>query len=314
MKHIQRDDIHIVSQHSNLTEEAIDQALKENVYHDKESWLKFLRLFLLSLGVGFTICGIVFFFAYNWPDLHKFVKIGLTEGLLVGTTVFALLPKINSTLKNIILTAAAALVGVLFAVFGQIYQTGANAYDFFLAWTIFITLWVLVSNFAVLWLFYLVLINTTLSFYADQVAHDWSETLMNLIHFLIYASVVILAITSKKIQVPGWFLSALTLASAGYATLGITEGIFLEHDPSFFILILTAAVAFTLAVWNGLKTKSLFYLSIVPFCLIIIISAALFKISHKEMMFLLVSLFIIGSVTTTIKTLITIQKKWAHEK
>jgi hypothetical protein len=79
-------------------------------------------------------------------------------------------------------------------------------------------------------------------------------------------------------------------------------------------LILVTAIVFSLGIWHGLKTKSGFYLSIIPFSLIIIVSALLIKISDGEMMFLLVSLFIIGSVTLTIKNLIDIQKKWANEK
>ena len=139
---IQREDIHIISRHSNLTEQAIERVLKENVYNDKEMWKKFLRLFFITLGIGFTTAGIIFFFAYNWADLNKFIKLGLTEVLIIATTIIVLLPKIKSSTRNIILTGSSFLVGVLFAVFGQIYQTGADAYDFFSAWTVFITLWV----------------------------------------------------------------------------------------------------------------------------------------------------------------------------
>jgi hypothetical protein len=73
MKNIQREDIHILSRHSNLQERSVNQALKEHVYNDKTAWQQFFRLFFLSLGVGFTVAGIAFFFAYNWADLHKFV-------------------------------------------------------------------------------------------------------------------------------------------------------------------------------------------------------------------------------------------------
>ena len=58
-------------------EQDIEQTLKTHVYHDPSSWLRFLKLFFMSLGVGFTTAGIIFFFAYNWADLHKFVKLGL---------------------------------------------------------------------------------------------------------------------------------------------------------------------------------------------------------------------------------------------
>lgn len=311
---MEREDIHIISRHSNLTEKGIAKALKENVYNDKEAWQKFFRLFFISLGVGFTVSGVVFFFAYNWADLHKFVKIGLTEGVLIATTILVLLPKINSNIRNIILTGASVLVGVLFAVFGQIYQTGANAYDFFLAWTVFVTLWAVVSNFSPLWLLYLVLINTTFILYSQQVAKDWSEVLVCTLLFIINTAILTSAILFVKKKIANWFLKTVALASVSYATIGIVVGIFEKDQTTFPILIFITAIAFTLGIWQGLKTKSSFYLSVIPFSLIIIVSALLIKLSDGEMAFLLVSLFIIASVTFTIKNLIDIQKKWANEK
>jgi len=147
-----RNDIHIISRHSNCTEKGIDKVLREEVYSDSKSWKGFVNLLFISLGVGFTVSGIIFFFAYNWTDLHKFAKMGLIEGLIILTTSVVLFSKLNLKVKNILLTGTSVLVGVLIAVFGQIYQTGANAYDFFLGWTLFISLWVVISNYPPLWL------------------------------------------------------------------------------------------------------------------------------------------------------------------
>lgn len=314
MKDIQREDIYIISSHSNLSEQAVDKALKENVYNDKEAWQKFLSLLFITLGVGFTVSGIVFFFAYNWADLHKFIKIGLIEGLIIAVTTVVLFLKTNIKLRNIILLGAAILVGVLFAVYGQIYQTGANAYDFFLAWTIFVSLWVVVSNFAPLWLLYLILINTTFILYSEQVARDWSEvfvfSLLFVINTIVLIGTILLSKHWKIANPPAWFLYIVALASATFATIGIIVGIFGEYQLVFPIFILIAAAVYALGIWYGLKTKSVFYIAVIPFSLIIIGSGLLIKISDGEMMLLLVSLFIITSVTLVIKELIAIQKKW----
>ena len=228
MEKIQREDIHIISRHGNLAEKRIAKALKDNVYNDKEAWQKFLRLLFISLGVGFSVSGIIFFFAYNWADLHKFAKIGLAEGLVITTTSLVLLPKININIRNIILAGASVMVGVLFAVYGQIYQTGANAYDFFLAWTIFVTLWVVVSNFAPLWLIYIVLINTTFILYSQQVANDWSVIFIFSSLFVINTIILIatIAIPNYKkatIVIPNWFCNTVALACACFATIGIIK-------------------------------------------------------------------------------------------
>lgn len=317
MKNIEREDIYVISRHSNLSEHRVHRILKDNIYNEKVSWLKFLQLFFITLGVGFTVAGIIFFFAYNWADLHKFAKIGLTEGLIISTTILALIPKINITFRRVILTGSAILAGVLFAVFGQIYQTGADAYDFFLAWTVFVTLWVVVSNFAPLWLLYLILINTTLILYSQQVAKDWPDVLVFTLVFIVNTTVLLttflLSRYKKTATVPGWFLNTVALASTGFATIGIIIGIFNKYQLAFPILILITSIVFALGIRYGLKSKSGFYLSIISFSLIVIISALLVKISDGEMMFLLVSLFIIASVTLVIKSLINIQKKWINE-
>lgn len=318
MKNIQREDIYILSRHSNLSEEAIDSALKEHVYNDKAAWQKFLRLLFISLGVGFTVLGIVFFFAYNWAALHKFTKLGLTEGLIIATTSLVLLLKININFRHIILTGSAILVGVLFAVFGQIYQTGANAFDFFLAWTIFITLWVIVSDFAPLWLLYALLINTTFFLYAEQVAKDWSELFVLTVLFAINTTFLIAATVLSRYRsaanIPNWFLNMVALACVGYATMGIIVGFFSDIEVAFLVLVVMTLGLYALGIWYGLQSKSGFYLSVIPFSLIIMVSARLFKISTGEMMFLGVGLFIVASVTLVIKNLINLQKKWTNEQ
>ena len=281
-----------------------------------QDWSRFVRILLLTLGIGFTLAGIIFFFAYNWEALPKFAKLSLTGGLLLVTTLLSLRPQFDPMIRNILLTAAAALVGVLFAVYGQIYQTGANAYDFFLAWTVFISIWVLVANFPPLWVLYLLLINTTILLYAEQVANHWSDTQVFNILFLVN---LVALIASKFLlkagkSIPTWFTNLVALAAISFSTIGITTGMFRTQDPSFWLLLLLAALAYAAGIWYGLHQHSIFYLSIIPVSLIIIGSAWFLKISNDAGSFLFISLFIIGSATLTIKYLLDLQKKWAHEQ
>lgn len=316
MTKIEREDIQIITRHSNWSEKSIDNILKKDIYSDKQSWHKFLRLFFISLGVGFTTAGIIFFFAYNWADLHKFIKIGLIEGLIISLTLVILFSKISLDIKNILFTGTSILVGVLFAVFGQIYQTGANAYDFFLGWTMFITIWVFVSNYAPLWLVFITLINTTLILYSQQVAHDWSEVFVFTLLFLINLLFLIIALVSKKttkeIKPPIWFTNLIALATVSFSTIGISLGIFDQKQTPFFVLIVITSILYALGIKYGLKGKSGFYLSIIPFSIIVIISAFLIKLSDDAGMFFFISLFVIGSVTLVIKNLINLQKKWIN--
>nr|WP_299340196.1 DUF2157 domain-containing protein [Allomuricauda sp.] len=314
MSKIQRKEIHVISRNSNWSPEGIDTVLKEEVYNNKLSWQKFLKLFFISSGVGFTAAGIIFFFAYNWAELHKFIKIGLIEALIIIVTYIVLFSRLSHNTKNILLTGASILVGVLFAVFGQVYQTGANAYDFFLSWTLFIALWVMVSNYAPLWLLFITLSHTTLILYSQQVAHGWSQvalfTLLFGINTLFLLSFLFLKRRNSSIHAPTWFTHLLALASVTFATIGVLIGIFDGAQWEFLILIVVASVLYALGILHGLRNKSGFYLSIVLFSIIIIIAGLLLEVSDSAGMLLFISLFIIASVTLVIIKLFDLQRKW----
>ena len=317
MVNFDRTSIQLITRHSNWSEQGVDKALKDHVYSNSASWKGFLRLLFLALGVGFTTTGIIFFFAYNWADLHKFVKIGIMEGLVVSSTLLIVLTSWKPIVKNVILTGTAFLVGGMIAVFGQIYQTGANAYDFFLGWTMFITLWVVITEFAPLWLTYLTLINTTLILYSQQVAHDWSMificTLLFCLNTVSLIAFIWLSDYKNLIIAPAWFTNLIALAAVCFSTIGITGGIFQSHKDYLPLLLLIAAAFYVVGVLYAFKTKSRFYLSIIALSVIIIVNGLLIKASSNEGMMLFVTLFNIVSVTLVIYQLIAIQKKWDHE-
>ena len=317
MNTINREDIQIITRNSDWKETDVSNILVNKIYSNKESWQKFLQLFFMSLGVSFTIAGILFFFAYNWNDLHKFVKIGLVEGLILILTLVAVFVKIKPLFKNIILSGVTMLVGVLFAVFGQIYQTGANAYDFFLGWTMAVALWVFVANFTVLWLIFIVLLNVTLGFYIEQVAPGWSDLYVFSIFIGLNAMflVVSLFLKSKKFIIPNWFTNLLALGIAVLVTFAMYNGIF-DRDKSYLgIVLILGIVLYASGIYYGLKNKRSFYLSIIPFSVIMIVAGLLVKeISFREFeMFLVIGFFIVGSVTLVIKMLMNLQKKWKVE-
>jgi len=312
-----RNDIHIISRHSNWSQKAVEKVLKDEIYSDSNAWKKFLQILFIALGVGFTVSGIIFFFAYNWDGLHKFAKIGMIEALVIALTLTVLFSKLTENIKNIILTGTAILIGVLFAVFGQIYQTGANAYDFFLGWTFFITLWVVVSNYPPMWLVFIILINTTFTLYVEQVAQHWEDVYVidTLIFFnsLFLVFFLLLPRFFDNLKVPIWFSGLIALAITTLSTFAISLGIFDEFDSPYLLLISLSAILYAAGIFYGLKTKSGFYLSIIPFSVIVIFSSLLIKISDGATMFFVVGLFIIASVSVLIKSLLYFQKKWNNE-
>ncbi len=148
-----------------------------------QAWVKFLNLMLLVLGAGLAVCGVFFFFAFNWQTMHRFVKLGLVQGGLLISTVAALWYGLERIEGKILLTVSACLVGALMALFGQIYQTGADAYTLFLNWALVITGFAIAGNFAPLWLLWWALCNTTILLYYEQTGsyRDYNELLPLLI-------------------------------------------------------------------------------------------------------------------------------------
>jgi len=179
-----------LAQKGYLDERALEYALAVAGYiPDRTAWQKFVNSLLLLLGAAFTVSGIFFFFAYNWADMHHFLKFGLIQAAIVGAVAVAWQQGLDRLPGKIALLMAAMLVGALFAVFGQVYQTGADAYTLFLNWVILISGWVIIGAFPVLWLAWLILLNLTWGFYWFQVLdpEQWTPALMLETFFLLNA-------------------------------------------------------------------------------------------------------------------------------
>lgn len=312
-----REDIHIITRHSNLSASGIRSALDEFVYSSKSGWQQFLRIMFLSLGASFLLAGIIFFFAYNWDQLHKFVKLGIMEGLIILLTLTALLMRKNILLRKFLLTGASVLVGVLFAIFGQVYQTGADAYDLFLNWTLCIFLWVLVADFAPLWLVWLILVNLTAQLYVQQIRTYWPSMSLPLLLYSINVVSLVISLLLKhfrKTAIPGWFIIVLTLGAVAISTISVSIGIFERNEPLFGILTILVILSYAAAIWYGYNNKSIFFLAITGCSLIIIICAAILNASVDTGSILFLCLFIAGAITGLIKGLLTLQKNWNLEK
>ena len=178
---------------------------RQALYANKKEWNRFLSIFLLAVGIGFTVSGIIFFFAYNWNDLPKFAKLGIVEVLLVSSVLLTVFTRWSRLVKQILLTGATFLIGTLFAVFGQIYQTGADAYDLFLGWTLFTILWAVAARFAPLWLTFIGLLCTTIWLYNIQIASrgSWEMILLaNAVTWICALSTVITAVSYTHLTLP----------------------------------------------------------------------------------------------------------------
>lgn len=152
--------------HGHITRAARDRALQFLYPH--ENWGLWVSRSLLGVGTSLVLAGIIFFFAFNWAKMGPAIKLGGIEVALLGCLVAAYFAGLRKAGGKFLLLSASVLVGVFLAVFGQIYQTGADAYTLFMVWGILIAGWVVLAEFAPLWVVWLVVCNLFLGLFWDQ--------------------------------------------------------------------------------------------------------------------------------------------------
>lgn len=164
-----------------------------NWLHPPHQWARWTMLLLLCFGTGLVLTGVVFFFAFNWAMMSDLFKLGLIQTGLVLAAVGAWAFGVRHILGQLLLIAAAILVGVFMAVFGQVYQSGADAWTLFAVWALLITPWTLASRSAALWALWLLLVNLGFSLWWEQTqSHGHApEKLQLLLHAAINGAALI---------------------------------------------------------------------------------------------------------------------------
>jgi uncharacterized membrane protein len=152
------------------TEKADTAALLLDVYPSKRTWLQFFDKALLIVGGVALVLSLVFFIAYNWLYMDKMGKFALVEGALAITIALYVALSFRQRfafIRQLLLLIASIITGSLLALFGQVYQTGADTWQLFFGWAVLILPWVIIARFPALWLLWLGLINTVILFYID---------------------------------------------------------------------------------------------------------------------------------------------------
>lgn len=140
-----------------LSQEAFERGV-ELVWPAGRAWRRFDRV-MQMLGAVLVLAGVAYFFAYNWEAIPKLAKFGMIQAAIVVCVVVAGWKGLDGLPGNIALTAGAFLVGVFLAVFGQIYQTGADAWQLFAGWAALITGFLVVARNQAIWVLWAVLVT-----------------------------------------------------------------------------------------------------------------------------------------------------------
>ncbi|MDQ7002955.1 MAG: DUF2157 domain-containing protein [Ghiorsea sp.] len=149
-----------------VSEDPISYALRvSKLTPERQGWLSLLDRFLLVIGAMALVSALTFFIAYNWAEMSRLVKFSLVE-IFIILSIFAYWKlSAHQFPAKIALLTASLLLGVLLALYGQTYQTGADAWQLFFNWALLILPWVLLAQFSVLWIVFLFLLNLSLILY-----------------------------------------------------------------------------------------------------------------------------------------------------
>jgi uncharacterized membrane protein len=315
MAQITRDDFYIISKYSTWEAEHIETAFRaKKIYPDAPTWTQFAKIFTIGLGSVFFILGVVFFFAFNWDELHKFVKLGIVEALVIIPVAVLLLTEVEDYFKKILLTVASVLTGTIFAVFGQVYQTGANAYDLFLIWTICITLWVILADFQPLYLFYIALLNTTFALACAQTNLELDIYTIFSVLFAINAVALFglhyLAYRKKIETLSVWFDKTLTIIVLLTVSIPTVVGIFGDLEFEFAVTLLLLVLTFGGGIWYAVQKKRLFYIAIIGTFTILILTCLIGNVIEDNVLMLLAnSLFVGAGFTGLVKLSVALKAK-----
>lgn len=157
-----------------IPEGRVEEALLASGLHpDGEAWRRFgMRLAFLA-GAVLLAAGVIFFFAYNWAAMPRWAKFGLVEAGLAIATLAALRLGLDALPGKAALLAATLLLGAALALYGQIYQTGADTWQLFATWAVLAGPWVLAARWSVLWLLSLLLLNLAAGLYFSLFGPMW---------------------------------------------------------------------------------------------------------------------------------------------
>jgi uncharacterized membrane protein len=195
----------------------------------------------------------MFFVAYNWNDIGRFAKFAMLEGIIVIAIVAYCRLGGDSAASKVSLLVATICLGVLQALYGQTYQTGADPWQLFFFWALLILPWAIIGRFAAIWIVWVALINVSMVlYYATFPGLFWFRAasssgvlwLMFVFNTLVLVAWEYLTVTWPWLK-ERWAIRLLAIGSGVSLTWLVIDSIFGSSDGNFMPVL-------TWAIWLAL--------------------------------------------------------------
>ncbi len=195
----------------------------KQLFRQSIDWPSWIHTIALRLGVLFLLAGVVFFFAANWKAMSPMLRLGLLQGGIGIAALLAAWKGATTTIGRAMLMTASMLTGVLLAVYGQIYQTGADAFEIYALWSVLILAWVWLAKSLGLWTLWLVVTQTAFCLFGGQVlvpddVVGWEAVFIGLAAINAIALLIWESRSKAAPDSPGWFRAVVTIAALVWAS------------------------------------------------------------------------------------------------
>ncbi len=227
-----------------IAPERVDRALAvAETLPSPRAWRDFIDRLLLFGGMGALACAMIFFFAYNWDAMGRLAKFALVQVGIVATLVGYWRVGPEALTGRALLLLAALLTGALLALYGQVYQTGADPWQLFAIWALLILPWVIIGRLAALWVLWIALLNVALGLYFSTFGGLWRSvwSTQGQLLLALVLNTVAWALWERGAMhyawlAERWAVRLLALASGVLATLLMVMGI-VDSDGSWIPVV-----------------------------------------------------------------------------
>lgn len=305
-EHFSRDELISLARFSDVRKDELQQLHQQHVYIHKNEYLNILKWLLLAGGLIFISVGLIFFFAYNWKDMNVVLKFSSIWIFIIGFLIPAYLPYTSRLTKQLLITMCSVFVGILFAVYGQVYQTGAFTYQYIALWVSLISIWVFTIHFSPLWLIFHMLIIAGMNDYAQ----DW-----NYVSFYLYTALA-LSLGWNEFKphksFPYWYLVILMTAAVSISTyvMGISIGITFLKSFSWTNFVILLLFEFALLGF-ALYKRWIIPIAHLCFSSIILMNVKIINV-FNENLFIPATLTLLG-LGASVFLLVYLRNKWKNE-
>jgi uncharacterized membrane protein len=284
-----------------------------------EVWRSVVSRAALILGASLVLAGVVYFFAYNWHALPKLLKFTILESGLAGAALASL--KLKDLPRQVALLFATALLGPLLAVYGQVYQTGADPWTLFFVWALLAIPFAVSARWAPIWAGIVLLFNVALQQWWEDTFYwhhgEW-ETLAHCALMLVAWGLFEISKVKGR-WAPRLFAAATVLPVTVLGMVRIADaGKWLEAPTGEVAVVTGLVLAGGLVAMYRRARPDLFMLCLAAFVLLVfgttLVGRLLFdNLQHFELGWLLMSGLVVSEVAFAVVCLKKARRAFALE-